>query len=268
MATVTGTQSSESVNERGVVLRGTALLVPGDVQLSVPIPTQHQAVTGRQLEIVWEVELDEEALAGAIPPVPNPPLHAPTHIKGGTDEIDGDKLDIDFTPVNYTPDVSAPEATDVDHLAAHLKGIDNGLTTPASKITLDTTNFNGALGAADTDVQTAVETLDNAPSVPTSANKNMASATTTTDNDLAVGTAVAFTPAFDGHVEVTVNGVTARLGDGVKTGVECYFSGDGGLTARLIKDIVAGDFLRWNGSVAGFQLAGPDRISFNYNVNI
>jgi hypothetical protein len=43
--------------------------------------------------------------------------------------IDGDKLDIDFTPTNYTPDASPAEASDVDDLAAHLKGIDSALTS-------------------------------------------------------------------------------------------------------------------------------------------
>ena len=139
---------------------------------------------------------------------------------------------------------------------------------PATAIPTDTTLFDGALSAADTNVQLALDSLDNAPSVPTSSNKNMAAATTTTDDDLAVGTSVAFTPAFDGHVQATVNGVPCSVGDGVKTGVECFFSGDGGATARLVKDVIAGDFLRWVGSVAGFQLAGADRINFNYNVNI
>ncbi|KKN37901.1 hypothetical protein LCGC14_0758810 [marine sediment metagenome] len=272
MATVTGTQTSESILDKGVVLKGTALLTPGDATLSIPIPTNHQALVGRELEIIWEVDLEEESGAGVLPPVTDPPAHAPTHIRGGTDEIDGDQLDIDFLPTNYTPDTSPAEVTSTEHLTAHLKGIDDIIGTGggviASGVSVVTTAFDGALSAADTNVQLALETLDNAPAVPTSANKNMAASTTTTDNDQATGTAVAFTPAFDGHVEATVNGVPCRLGDGVKAGVECYFSGDSGATARLIRDIVAGDTMRWNGSVAGFQLAGIDRISFNYNVNI
>lgn len=39
--------------------------------------------------------------------------------------IDWDKLDITFTPTNYTPDSAPAEADDVDDLTAHLKGIDN-----------------------------------------------------------------------------------------------------------------------------------------------
>lgn len=53
--------------------------------------------------------------------------HAGTHERGGTDQIDGDHLDIDFNPSNYTPDATIPEASNVDDLSAHLKGIDTAL---------------------------------------------------------------------------------------------------------------------------------------------
>lgn len=62
--------------------------------------------------------------------------HAGTHVDGGADEINGDLVDIDFTPANYTPDTSPPEANDVDDLAAHLKGIDTALAS-----TVITNNF-------------------------------------------------------------------------------------------------------------------------------
>ena len=125
MATVIGTQTGETTLDRGVVLKGTALLSPGDTELSIPISTEHQAVAGRELEIIWEVDLEEDSEPGTIPVVPNPVLHAPTHISGGTDEIDGDQLDIDFVPTNYTPDTSPSEVTLTQHLTAKLKGIDN-----------------------------------------------------------------------------------------------------------------------------------------------
>jgi hypothetical protein len=53
--------------------------------------------------------------------------HAARHIQGGADEVDGDKLDIDFTPANYTPDTTPAEADHVDQLSAHLAGIDTAL---------------------------------------------------------------------------------------------------------------------------------------------
>jgi len=53
--------------------------------------------------------------------------HAARHIAGAADEIDGDQIDIDFTPTNYTPDTTPAEASSVDHLSAHLAGIDDFL---------------------------------------------------------------------------------------------------------------------------------------------
>ena len=52
-------------------------------------------------------------------------LHHLTHLRGGTDEVDGDRLDIDFTPSNYTPSVAPAEVTHLDHLSAHLAGLDD-----------------------------------------------------------------------------------------------------------------------------------------------
>lgn len=53
--------------------------------------------------------------------------HASTHVRAGTDEIDGDKLDIDWNPSTYVPDLSPPEVTSINELTAHLTGIDNAL---------------------------------------------------------------------------------------------------------------------------------------------
>ncbi len=54
--------------------------------------------------------------------------HAARHIQGGADEIDGDQLDVDFTPANYTPTTTGV-APDVDMLGAHLNGIDLALAS-------------------------------------------------------------------------------------------------------------------------------------------
>jgi hypothetical protein len=48
-----------------------------------------------------------------------------TFTSGGSHEVDGDNLDIDWDPANYTPDASPAEASGADSLAAHLKGIDS-----------------------------------------------------------------------------------------------------------------------------------------------
>lgn len=58
--------------------------------------------------------------------------HAARHVRGGADEIDGDVLDIDYVPTNYTRDVSPPQVTNVEELTAHLAGIDNALSAVSS----------------------------------------------------------------------------------------------------------------------------------------
>jgi len=58
--------------------------------------------------------------------------HAAQHILGGTDEIDADQLDISWNPSNYTPSTSPSEVDNVDHLTAHLYGIDQAIGAGAS----------------------------------------------------------------------------------------------------------------------------------------
>ena len=104
--------------------------------------------------------------------------------------------------------------------------------------------------------------LDNAVAIPSQLNKNMTPSPTGVDGDVAIGSpGIGATPSFDGYVAVMVNGQICHVGDGVKT-TECYFSGDGGTTARLIDDIVSGDTLHWNGSVAKYEIATSDRLEF------
>ena len=59
--------------------------------------------------------------------------------------------------------------------------------------------------------------------------------------------------------------IRVRLSDGDKL-KDCYFSADAGATARTIAGITAADKLYWVGSVAGYQLATSDKISFTYGV--
>jgi hypothetical protein len=99
----------------------------------------------------------------------------------------------------------------------------------------------------------------------TTRNKNMVAMVTAIDCDKATDTVVAVTPALGSYVQVDVNDVGVDVGDGVKT-AKCFFSGDGGATARAIVDIVAGDTMHWVGSVAGWQLAAVDRINEHYLV--
>jgi len=68
---------------------------------------------------------------------PAPAGHAASHISGGSDEINGDQLDIDWNPSNYTPTTSPTEVTSLDHLTAHLAGIDAELAALSAPSALE-----------------------------------------------------------------------------------------------------------------------------------
>jgi hypothetical protein len=104
-----------------------------------------------------------------------------------------------------------------------------------------------------------------AAAYPTKSNKSMAASLTTADGQAACATTLVSTAGQHGYVRVFVNGIAESLGDGAKTS-SCYFSVDGGTTARAINAITAGDTLYWVGSVAGYQLATTDKIDFDYAV--
>lgn len=108
-------------------------------------------------------------------------------------------------------------------------------------------------------------------STPSNANKNMAASVTAADHDLACATAITVTPVHvpsvnGNYIGVRVNGVGYTVGNGTRTAVDCYFSADGGATARAFSAIVATDLLYWNGSIAGFQLAITDKVDFIYEI--
>ena len=53
------------------------------------------------------------------------PQHGASHVRGGVDVIDGDRLTVDYVPTAYTRNSAASGAGDVTDLTAHLSGIDN-----------------------------------------------------------------------------------------------------------------------------------------------
>jgi hypothetical protein len=140
----------------------------------------------------------------------------------------------------------------------------------------DSDQVDNVSGVAGASVSDALDTLAASiaavvSATPVRSNKSMSASTTTADGQVACATAVAVTPAASstagGGIGVRVNGVGYHVGDGTKVGVDCYFSGDGGTTARLLRSVVAGDLLYWVGSVALFELAAStDKIDFDYEV--
>jgi len=102
---------------------------------------------------------------------------------------------------------------------------------------------------------------------PTSTDKELAPATTSGDASTTALT-ISATPALGGYVGIVLNKFFAYKlanGDGERAASDCYFSGDGGTTAKAHAAIVAGDTLFWNGVVTGFDLVvATDRLSFIY----
>jgi hypothetical protein len=97
------------------------------------------------------------------------------------------------------------------------------------------------------------------------ANKSMTALAAVVDGALATPIALAYPPARHSFVHCTVNSEIVIPGNGAKDSA-LYFSGDGGVTARLIAEIQQGDLLYWMRSLAGYDLAPTDRISIFYEV--
>jgi hypothetical protein len=100
--------------------------------------------------------------------------------------------------------------------------------------------------------------------VNTGNDKNLTS-TTTSGNYSTTGIFITYTPFADSDVAVKINGIEVNLGGNKLK--ECYFSANGGTTAKAIANIEAGDQLIWNGVIAGFELDSLDDIDLAYQAN-
>lgn len=80
--------------------------------------------------------------------------HASGHVDS-TDLINGDHLDVTYTPTNYMPDTTPAEAADLDDLAAHLYGID--IAIGAVGVTIKSRQ-SGSISISDTTSGTATIT--------------------------------------------------------------------------------------------------------------
>lgn len=94
-------------------------LKPPRLNTQGPVEDFLRQVYRWSLEVDSEIETLEDGAGVA--------AHASTHIHDGTDEIDGDKLDVNFSPSNYTPATVGGLTTSTEELTSHLKGIDTRL---------------------------------------------------------------------------------------------------------------------------------------------
>lgn len=93
--------------------------------------------------------------------------------------------------------------------------------------------------------------------------KNKFVAAPTSGDNANTGLSVVGSPMSGGYVGVLVNGTLREVGNADMT-KDCYFSGDGGATARAYGVVTTGDVLYWNGVIAAFNLLTTDRIDFLY----
>ena len=89
-------------------------------------------------------------------------------------------------------------------------------------------------------------------------NQKMQAILTTYNHELA--TYETLTKQSLGRIDVYVNGVKEPTG----FTQSCYFSNDGGVTARTSGEEILGDELYWNGLIAGYELDPTDYIDFDY----
>lgn len=78
---------------------------------------------------------------------PAPAVHGTTHVRSGTDPIDGDLLDVDYVPTNYTRTLTPP-TTSLEELTSHLRGIDLALAAAGGAATAVLTWGGGSVAAS------------------------------------------------------------------------------------------------------------------------
>jgi len=106
-----------------------------------------------------------------------------------------------------------------------------------------------------TPVQLSVAQTDFAYAIPTNGNYS------------STGLSLSKIPYKEGSVSVYINGIAVQESYGSRTG-EVYFSNNGGLNAKTLADLVAGDTLYWNAAVAGFDLTASDTVEIQYQAGV
>jgi len=173
---------------------------------------------------------------------PRPPIaHGSSHIAGGSDVLDGDRLQVDFVPAAYTRTIT-PETTALTQLTSHLKGIDDALSSAAA-ISLQEA-YDGGNSVAVTDARGSVA-ISAGATVTTHAlvvnHQNTGSPTAAAlrvqsngSDVLRVGAdgQVAFTPPSNKSFSVTAAGTGAIQFSGAAMNITGQFLRDRGIDAQ------------------------------------
>ena len=185
-----------------------------------------------------------------------------------------DEITLNTTALSFTQFSGAGQVTAGDGLAksgntlsVDLVDSNSGLQFTSGELELEINSAGGLeissglrIKAADDSVNIDANGLRVA--VPQSSDIGQAVGSDKSSDDSATGLTITSTPAGDSLVMVLVNGIKVELGDGVKT-ADCYFSGNGGSSARAISAIAAGDELYWNG-ISAYTLETTDSVDFIY----
>jgi microcystin-dependent protein len=108
----------------------------GDGSTTFNLPNMASAGTGSPVYII------KGTTSGLIEP--SSVAHAASHIRSGSDIIDGDRVQVDYVPSAYTRNSAVSEAGAITDLTAHLSGIDNRFGGGTFSVTGGTVTTSGS----------------------------------------------------------------------------------------------------------------------------
>jgi hypothetical protein len=169
-----------------------------------------------------------------------------------TSYSDTDTIDFDIFVAPLGPSVSAIIKND-SLTASHLNTGSSGGATAGYVLSVDESglfNWKGGGGGA-----------------LSYSDKSYVMSTNTSGDGSPTGLVISNTPLVNSYVGVFINGQEFQVGFGTTSSVPCYFSDDGGTTAKTStspNNVQIGDELYWNGVVVGMDLFTSWRISLFY----
>lgn len=175
-----------------------------------------------------------------------------------TFEASGDKL-------TYIRNLSnnAPRATAFQYIGKTLKDFDitesavgQGLTISNSEISILLSSNSGLTFSQNGELQISGTSF-----------YHVSNPNNTIGDNQDTGVVISYTPSRHSTVKVFVNGQALLLGTST-SGVDCYFSSDGGITAKTYEDIEASDTLYFNGQFVGWNLSDNDRVILIYEADV
>jgi hypothetical protein len=158
---------------------------------------------------------------------------------------------------------NAPRATAFQYIGKTLKDFDitesavgQGLTISNSEIGILLSSDSGLTFSQNGELQISGNSV-----------YQVSNSSNTTGDNQNSGIVISHTPIRYSTVKVFVNGQALLLGTSVNN-VDCYFSSDGGVTAKNYESIESGDTLYFNGQFVGWNLSTTDRVILIYEADV